>query len=283
MLKPKWKAFLEHPKHKQIRFDETFKRFALSTPNGEVTLPGLNEHLRDVYFPDYVYIRKSTDGTTGAGSIAGGMMRGQVVHEQLMDFANMSKVQFEKSYKDANVELYTKKAVLALREWGYKPMWAEVCVWNETIATRIDCIVTNKDGDFILIEWKTGMDNYFKRGSGPMKGVLKEKYSNSPLNQAHLQLLMSRMMIEREYGIEVDNQFVVHIHGNGVDKYPLPPTMEELKNTIYNIFVISVKSARQAQKIRRESQKKEQKRNRRRKKRTNKKFPKQITFKTPRR
>jgi hypothetical protein len=259
-----WKSFVSSERHNYIRFDEGSTSFKLKGKNGvETTLPGLHKYLKKVFYPDYEYIRRKGDGTTGAGSLMGGLTRGKNVHDELMHFANMSKKEFEKAYKNGDIEVYTAKTILSLREWGLKPVCSEVCVWNQSIATRIDCIATNEDGELILIEWKTGMDNYFERGNTSMHGILKDKFSNCPMNQAHLQLLISRMMIEVEYKTKVDRQYVINIHGDGVNAYELPERMYEMRGDIYKFFMYRVNTLKSLQQSKWEQDKKTAKKRRR--------------------
>jgi hypothetical protein len=238
-----FKNFVLHKKHKLISFNESAKRFELQAgPNKFLYMPGLRRYLEAVFYPDYKYVRHKDDGTTGAGSLFGGLQKGERIHEQLMHYSNMTNEQFKKSMD--SLDVYAAKAIIYLREFAIKPMCGEICIWNNVIATRIDNISTNSDNDFILIEWKTGMDDYFRRGNSTMKGVLVDRFSNCPMNQAFLQLLICKMIIEKEYGTTVHQEYVVHIKKDGVEALPIPNEMLEMKEVIYDYFNAMVRTLR---------------------------------------
>jgi hypothetical protein len=241
--KDNFKKFVLHKRHKLISFNESAKRFEVSIgANQQSYMPGLRRYLESVFYPDYKYVRHSNDGSTGAKSQWDGLQKGERIHEQLMNYSNMSTEQFKACM--GKLDVYTAKAILYLREFDLKPMCGEISIWNDVIATRVDNISTNADKEFILIEWKTGMDDYFKRGNSTMKGVLEGRFSNCPMNQAFLQLLICKMIIEKEYDTAVHQQYVVHIKKDGVEALPIPEEMLELKDVIYGYFVYNVREQR---------------------------------------
>jgi hypothetical protein len=233
--------FVNHEKHNKIYFDEHRKCFKLITNaklNQEIKLPGLKPLLQQIFFPDYEYTRKKGDASSGVSNPFEGIERGEIVHEQLMDYFNLTKNEFIK--KQPKLHFYTSKTIKALKEWNLKPMFSEICIWNNNVATRMDGGCTDELNQFILLEWKTGMDGYFLRGNSDMKGILQGMISNSPLNQALLQLLISKVMIENEYNVSVHKEYVVHIHKDGIIPYEIPKKILEMKIQIYDYFITNV-------------------------------------------
>ena len=102
---------------------------------------------------------------------------------------------------------------------------SELAIWNEELgfATAIDVIGRDRvDGRVMIFEIKTGYNGYFKQSNQCMKTPLTP-FADAPLNQAQVQLLLTRMTLASSYGYYVpyDCAYVIHVHDGGVNPYPL--------------------------------------------------------------
>ncbi len=227
---------LDHPLNAEVSFcrrDRCFKRSARGSEKAR-KLRGLLPLLRKSCWPDYEYepsaVRTKSTGVRSAGE---GMERGKLVHEQIETWVNHGPRHFRHRFGEPHT--YTKKAVLVLRQWGLKPVIAEMTLYDPglDIATKADLICLDARNELVLIEWKCGMDNYICRGTGPLRGPLCKRYSDSPLNQALVQLLFTRLIMEKGYGVRPKRAYVVQIHSDGLEPYPLPLDMSAMAEQCY--------------------------------------------------
>lgn len=226
------------------------------TKNGSAKrkfLKGLTPLLKKCFWPDYEYIESKYKvvGESGLNSPGDGMKRGTLVHSQLEDYGNKTST---KQFASSNPILhpYTKKAIQFMREFSLKPLFAEFPVGDNSkkVGTALDMVVVDTQENIKILEWKTGLNNYILRASGNMKGprFLKETYSNSPLNQAFVQLLFSVIFFEQTTGRTVGNSsngdfaYVVNINEEGVVYYKLPSDLWENRHVLYNHLLDHIKT-----------------------------------------
>jgi len=163
-----------------------------------------------------------------------GMDLGSVVHEEIEDYINMKAVDFRKKHPEINA--YTAKVLIKLREQHLRPVSAELPIFDEKLrtATAIDMVCLNtKNGHPVLVELKTGYEGYFRLEYGkPLKRPL-ENFDCMPLNQARLQILFSRLIIKYRYQIGNICSIVMHVHRTGVDIYSVPRPWLRFEDRIY--------------------------------------------------
>ena len=226
-------AMLAHPAHGEVRFSarsRSFKRQRRTAAGvRSATVPGLMPTLSAAFWPDYEYAPPPARYrcATGVRSAREGMARGTLVHRQLEHYANDDDAQWRRRRKRRRLHPYAQKAVLAMREWGWTPVIAELTVYDPELemATRLDMLCLDAQERAVLVEWKCGMDNYMCRGSAPMRGPLRALYSNAPLNQALVQLMFTRSFLHRTYGLQPAEAYVVQIREDGIVPYALPARM----------------------------------------------------------
>ena len=252
-----------HENMDRIRFSEDNMAFKVrnNDTDTEKTFRGLTRALHDVFWPDYAYQESIYDATPrlktksskgkkrGGGLMAAqrnGLSRGTRTHRQLEDYVNMPIEEFLRE-NGKTLDVYTSKAIVAFREWELVPLRAEVPVFDEAtqVATSIDTLCMDKSGALVLVEVKTGFDNYLMRGSGPMKGPLQFSYSNSPLNQAFLQALFSNELMNRCYGISADHIYVVNIGKTGITASSVPKDLRNSSKQLYEYFGDKLKQAKE--------------------------------------
>lgn len=232
---------------KEVEFSDATRCFRV---NGK-SVPGLLPNLKEVFWPEYEYVkptfkvnkqdqnRKQHSKPKGLKrDVYGGLVRGSIVHNQLRMYANRASIEeFESQY--CAIHEYTEKAISALKIWKFIPITGEYALFNASplnIATAADMICMNESGELVLIEWKTGMDTYFKRGNGPMHGPLQGIYNNCPLNQAYIQLLFTKTLLESELSMCIKHAYVVQINSDGIERYTLPSIINKKRNQLITYF-----------------------------------------------
>ena len=120
---------------------------------------------------------------------------------------------------------FTRKILLAMRGWHWQPLFSELPVADAgaPVATAADWLV-RAGGRLLLVELKNGYHGTWDLGRNSMQGPLEGLYSDSPRNQSHVQLLMTKSMLEG-LGVKVDGAYIVRAHANGVTPEPLFPQL----------------------------------------------------------
>ena len=262
-------SLLTNPRNKNVRFSTSGRCFKLKTSsesdsnnnnnnnnnikvvpsNKEIILSGLLPSLKRVFWPEYQYVPSKYGGTTGVRSSFEGRARGTLVHDQLRSYINDKKSVFLK--KHSELHFYTKKAIIAMKEWELKPIAAEFIVYDENSrrATSIDALCMDKDYNLVVIDWKCGYDHFLMRASRSMKGPLENKYSDCPLHQAYLQVLIDRVMLERFYGARVSKCYVVQITMEGILYFSPPTDLIENRNILYDYMNDTIKKQKLEEKL----------------------------------
>ncbi len=211
-----------------ITFDDNTQSFRVGTR----VVPGLTKKLRAVFWPDYEYQKPpkaAGNGKRARRDIFGGLDRGKIVHNQLrMHINGATKNEFRSQFVAWHP--YTKNAVDALQAWKLTPIIAEFPVVDDglNIATAADALCVNDDGQLVLVEFKTGMSRYFDLGNAGMHNTHGVgKLNNCPRNQAHMQLLFTKMMLEYTHNLRIAEAFVIQIRDDDVVRYRLPKTLQK--------------------------------------------------------
>lgn len=268
---PRFYQLIIHPNRSLVQFSKLSKCFMLkknTEAGGFKKLRGLLPLLRKVYWPDYVYTEGDSNYhvSTGAGGLKEGINRGKLVHRQLRDFTNKSEKYF-RSVHGPSIHDYTLNVVKAKLEWGTTTGVAEFPLFDEElgIGTAADDISLQGNNTIVVSDWKVGQDSSFRVGSGPMKGVLSH-LSNSPFNQACVQLLFNYIFLLKTYGLRPDKLYAVQICTSGVDPREVPWPLIENANSIYNDFKVRLaeidmkeKAQRDEERARKREEKKQNK------------------------
>ena len=133
-----------------------------------------------------------------------GIIKGSEVHEEIQDFIELDKNAFTK--KHPIIHEFTRRILLFISARGWIPFISEFKTFDEDlrIATSIDLVCLDvATGKLIFLEFKTGYEGYFDRYTGYMRGALN-KLTNSPSNQAHIQLITSVLITMKSHRISVD-------------------------------------------------------------------------------
>lgn len=209
-----------------------------STVDG-VKLRGITKLLTAIFWPNYRFKRDHYSTTTGVNNNHEGLSRGSLVHRQMRDYFNLTKEQFESIHENPHV--FTEKLMRALTIYHLTPVIAEFPIYDRRtkVATAIDAIAVDRNRKLCIIEFKSGMDHYLNKGNAPMNGPLAGLYSNCPLHQAWLQLLLELVILERNYKLKITDvlAYVIVVNLEGVVPYELPCDMIERRKEIYEYFV----------------------------------------------
>ncbi len=203
----------------------------------ETYVKGLLPALKRMFWPTYQYNEPSYKNTknTGLKSQKHGIYRGDLVHTQIELYVNKGGLPILDSlYGDEGIHEFTVRALLALREWKLRPVVSELLVYDarSNVATKADLLCLNSKGELVLIEWKCGMDNYFFAANDTMRGPLENVYSNCPSNQAYIQLMFTKILLERSYDLKIRRSYVVQIKKGTIDPFSLPKLLLNNENRI---------------------------------------------------
>lgn len=148
-----------------------------------------------------------------------GRIRGTIVHEEIEDFIFFDAKNFRK--KHPSIHLYTQRILkFILETMGWKLLRSEFNICDETlrIGTSIDIVAVTNEGKLVLIEVKCGFADYFDRSDGYMKGAL-HKLTNSPHNQARLQIITAALLVVKNHGIPLNDLLLYVIRVDDDDLY----------------------------------------------------------------
>jgi hypothetical protein len=246
-IPPALSRWLEHPIQSTVRFNEEARKFEALEGDKWKTVSGLLPKLKKVFWNDYVYTKAKYGKGTGAGSKWGGRNRGSTVHAEVEKYVKMSPSEFRKAVPDPHP--YTAKVVLAIKAYGLFPVASEVVVYDPDIrvAHKVDLVCADKAGKIYTFELKNGGDGYFKRGNAPLGGPYGS-YVNSPANQAHLQQMFPRHVLEEKYGVQLAESYVLQVHKEGVRPHRLPSKMWKKRHAFYARFAEGLDSIRRRKK-----------------------------------
>jgi len=125
---------------------------------------------------------------------------------------------------------------------GFYPYRTEWLVYDEDngIAGSIDCVLSNSDGQLIILDWKRSkeikMSNNFEKGLGPFSHL-----DHCNFWHYSLQLNIYRHMLETKYDKEVLEMAIVVLHPNNekhliypISKYDIASIWDTLTHQDYN-------------------------------------------------
>lgn len=131
--------------------------------------------------------------------------------------ADIERCLNQESVKDAN----SKEHQLFTQFWElfqktnptFKPFRTEWLVYDEdsNIAGSIDCVLSDSNGNIIILDWKRSkeikMSNSFEKGYGPLAHLDHCNY-----NHYTLQVNIYRHILEKKYGKNIVAMFIVVLH-----------------------------------------------------------------------
>lgn len=223
--------------------------FFIDSQNKKRKLTGVNPILREIFYSKYKFDRnifnlcmkkfgrrhkkkKETrrhnqhsvvDGIEmNIGKELGPIARGSIVHNQLeilfSDNKNKNEL-FEKKY--GYIDPLTISAYEWMKRKDLRPIKSELSISDPDlrIGTSIDLVAQNKNGELVVIEWKTGNSDTFQFFTEKMQSGLGKIMTNCPLNQARLQLFTTFFILSEKYFVPVKTLILVHISEEKIEEY----------------------------------------------------------------
>jgi len=264
-------------RNKQYRFLAEKKIKKSNTKKKEKTcksiiFAGITRLLRELFYPNYDFLKVKYKSSYQAPSPSqrgnqkptkndikdrdNGIKRGVLVHEQLMCYIK-DKQKYAKIF-GSEMHDYAFRILKSLEVWGLIPIAAEfhICDPVNKLATSIDAICINKKtNEIYVIDWKCASDNYFLHGNSWMLSILEPQtkktnntkktqkdfedqiISNSPLNQAFIQLAVMKEMLKRCYSFAPSKFIIVQVTSDIVKHYPLEDRINAKSKEIYDALV----------------------------------------------
>lgn len=116
----------------------------------------------------------------------------------------------------------------------------EIIVYCEKfkIAGTVDLLLYNKTNNiYSLLDWKTSK-KISKTAYGGKKGILKETSDlpDTKFNHYALQLSLYRYLLEKNYGINVQEQSIVHLDRDSIKEHPTPYMEDYIVSLLKNYY-----------------------------------------------
>lgn len=208
-----------------------------------IILTGLLPKLRKTFYPDiniFNLLKKPTSGVTkkkrrkkGEKKVKKvpkvskgwhyGRIRGTIVHQEIEDFIFFDSKNFRK--KHPSIHVYTERIlrfILETQKW--RLLRSEFNIYDEALGlgTSIDILAVTNEGKLVLIEVKCGYTGTFDNNDGHMLGPL-HKLTNSPHQQANLQIITSALLVVRHHNVPLDNLllYVIRVDDDDLHYYKI--------------------------------------------------------------
>ena len=115
-------------------------------------------------------------------------------------------------------------------------IYPEIIIYSEkfNLCGTIDLLIKNMDNNkWIIIDWKTSKIINKKSYNNKM-GIhaASKNIKDTKFNHYSLQLSLYRFLLEEFYGLEIDNQLILHLKENKCKKIETEYMEDEIKNMI---------------------------------------------------
>lgn len=179
---------------------------------GNHKLKGIRSLLQEWYWPE-------EEKKNLKGGSRGGKRTGSQVDRELTQWTREGRYEFLPTRK---IHPYTTKLINAFKAWGWRPVSAQHPVGTKafgSVATAIDLIVKNEQGDIILVEIKCGYDGYWEKPNGQFAAPFAD-IPNTPCGQAMAQLIFGHFLLTRTQPHIVPKfAYVVNANKSGVTRH----------------------------------------------------------------
>lgn len=116
--------------------------------------------------------------------------------------------------KDMNI--FSKLILRVVKEKGWAPLRSELGIYSPemNLATQIDLLCMNEELQFILVSIKTGYAQYAKENKTfTFKSPLEDIWDTRK-NRHQLQLLIEKLILERNYKITISHAEVIYVNSD---------------------------------------------------------------------
>jgi hypothetical protein len=201
----------------EVAFDENAGTFV--NPRLTRKYSGVTVRLAHAFYPKYKakpyrYYKKKSKKKKCKQS---GQERGKTIDRQLTRWAHASVASCSKCQElRQGLDLVSNSTNLPVRlcrdpyatavrakltKLRLVPVASQVVVFYDSIAmaTAVDLVCRDSNGDYVLIEVKSGFDQNLRRSSGSRLQKPFEHQFDCPLNQFHLQLLVTSILFRQTF------------------------------------------------------------------------------------
>ena len=236
------RALLRHERNKKI-VNTSGAYYYLDQQGKYCLLSGLLPRLHAVFWPHSSIYRQMASQPGGSGSRKRkrsgeaapapqkkgrfqGIITGTRVHRQLRDFLVLDAKNFKKVH--GALHPYCSRLLACIIDrMKWHVFLPEFDVYDAAlhIGTSVDMMGLTRDGDLVLMEFKTGYKNYFDNADGHMACSLSGM-RNTPMNQATLQLTSAAQILHTCYGVPLERMllYVMRIDDESLDIIPVDRT-----------------------------------------------------------
>lgn len=211
---------LDHPLTSMITNDQETSIFVLCGSDGKTeNFQGITRSIKECFFPDYEFpVHRRGKSSKKIGE----KVHRQICHQVECIERRLGEcvcIGGPPNYR--KVHPWAQQAFDCMRQMNIEPMACEIPILSQRAqrCTRIDAIGIRRLGEpsqsTVHISFKTGYDvSYDVNSLGQkMKSPLNNIIS-SPKNHNKLQLLIEKMILKVEYGIEFDEHIIMYLgHG----------------------------------------------------------------------
>ena len=123
----------------------------------------------------------------------------------------------------------------SMERCDYTPVATQVPVAHRCldVGTLVDVVCKNGQQQYVILEVKTGFDNYYTSSNATMKAPF-ETMPNCPQNQHHLQLAATRAMFQMTFPtLPIAGASLMRFHSGGVSKICLANWAEEKTGPLF--------------------------------------------------
>lgn len=257
-------AVLRHERNQRVH-DAGGSFYYDDSVSGKQAIPlsGLLPRIHDTYgLREFSAIKRAPSGgagvtkrkkkgkaakTDGKGSRFGGLIKGTFVHQDMRDFVMYDAKNYNRTHRQSKKQTDGHRLTTRLMEFivarqKWMPFLPEFLMFDEQlgVGTRVDMVCVNKQGDLVLLEYKTGYAGYFDQAQGVMTRSLAG-LPNTPRQRATLQITVPALILNRRYGIPLRRMhlWVLRVDDAQLDPQLVPPLfVEQYGDAIYNDLLL---------------------------------------------
>lgn len=217
--RPEVLAFMRHPRHARVAFNEAARSF---TVDGK-RVKGITRWLDEAVIPPSAEMVtfsgcKRARADKDARCTGKGAEHGKLVDEQLQAWVAGGSL--------AGADPCALRIAVALERLKLRPFACQIMIFDDHArwATAVDCLALNTAGELVLLEFKTtAYPALYTAESVRMRNWMSA-YDYSPYTHHQLQVALPMIAMRNLYGAHVAEAYVVVASPpRTVDIYPLQP------------------------------------------------------------
>lgn len=122
----------------------------------------------------------------------------------------------KKSIQLDDMNVYAKSVIRFIKQKGWAPLRSELGIYSPdlNVATQVDLLCMNEDLQYILISLKTGYSKFIKENETFKFRAPLDDVWDTRKNRHQLQLLIEKLILERNYKIEISQCAVMYVNSD---------------------------------------------------------------------